>query len=152
MIEFIQAPPEHIEQILPQEAQAEPLNLALGHQAIANGIVTLEQAVVARDEDCILGVGGVTEVWPGVARIWALFSQKLIDEHAPSLARRVQRGVSQLWMSRRYHRLECTVLTDHEKGIEFLRWLGFEREGRMRKYTPTGEDSYLYAKVERDGV
>ncbi len=150
MIEFIQATPEDIALILPQEAQGDPLSVGLGQEAIASGQVPLDMAVVARDEDCILGVAGVTEVWPGVARIWALLSQKIIDEHPRSMSRRVRRGIDQLWMSRKYHRIECTVLANHLKGVEFMEWLGFEREGTMRKYTPTGEDAYLYAKVERD--
>ncbi len=150
MIEFIQATPEDIMRIVPQEQQSEPMALGIGQEAVLAGHVTLDKAVVARDEDVILGVGGVTDIWPGVGRIWGLFSQKLLDEHGPSLARRVQRGVSQLWMSRKYHRLECTVLVSHRDGIDFLVWLGFTCEGTMRKYTPTGEDAYLYAKVERD--
>lgn len=45
------------------------------------------------------------------------------------------------------HRLQCTVLADFDKGIRWMRRLGFEPEGTLRKYTTLGDDCVMMARV-----
>ena len=42
-------------------------------------------------------------------------------------------------------RVQATVLKENKKAIKWIEFLGFEREGLMRKYV--GGDHYLYARV-----
>ena len=45
-------------------------------------------------------------------------------------------------------RVQCTVRDGFPFLVKFIKMLGFEREGLMRKFGPEGDDYYLYARVK----
>lgn len=148
MIEFVQATKEDILSIEPQPLQCEPMAISCGKTLFEQDLVPLDSCAIAvRKDDRCIGAYGIIEMWPGVARCWALLSTDLIVDHTMSFCTRVKRDLDGL----EYHRIEATSKSDHEAGARFLEWLGFDLEGLMHKYTMAGEDMYLYAKV-RDGV
>jgi len=149
MIEFVQATEEQILSIDPQSSQSEIGGLELGREAIRAGLIPLEgRAIAIVDFDTCLGAYGYIEMWPGVARIWALFSETLLTHYWVSLSKNVRILVLE---DSTYHRIEATCHHNDKSGAVFLEWLGFQQEGLMRKYGPTGENFYLYARV-RDVV
>ncbi len=145
MIEFTQATNEAILSILPQEQQCD--SLYYGKEVFEQGLVPLDGLSVAVHEQgqCI-GAYGVIEMWPKVARVWALFSEELIVTHPAVLGRHICCDLERA-IQLGFHRIEATTGVCHEAGMKFLDWLGFTQECRMRRYTPDGLDTYLYAKV-----
>jgi hypothetical protein len=145
MIEFTQATKEDVLGVYPQAAQCEAESLQYGREVFEKDLIALEdRAVAVRDGERCIGAYGIVEMWPGVARAWALFSESLLKEHATLLSLHVRRDLLRM---DRYNRIEATTGKEHFAGCRFLRWLGFQREGLMRRYTPAGNDTYLYAKV-----
>ena len=146
-LQFVQATKEDILSIDPQLPQCASDTLNYGREAFERDLIPLEdRAIAIREDGHCVGAYGLIEMWPGVARIWALFSQSLLKEHAALLALHAKRDLKH-GEQFGFHRLEATTGVDHATGIAFLEWLGFQQEGLMRRYTPSGEDTYLYARV-----
>jgi len=147
MLEFVQATKEDVLGIEPQPAQGDAVALEFGREAFERDLIPLDGLAVAVHEDgeCI-GAYGLIEMWPGMARVWALFSESLISQHPVMLALHAKRDIRRA-AKLGFHRIEATTGADHTAGTDFLKWLGFEREGLMRRYTPAGDDTYLYARV-----
>ena len=53
--------------------------------------------------------------------------------------------VKELMIEHGFWRVAATVRVDFPAGASYLRYLGFQREGRMKKHEPDKTDSYLYA-------
>lgn len=73
------------------------------------------------------------------AVVWALLSKDL-----PMVA--VHRAVMRWLDACLIPRLETWVMVGHEEGERWAEMLGFEAEGRMKKFRPDG-DAWLYARV-----
>ena len=146
-MEFVQATKEDVLSIYPQLSQRDSVALSYGKAVFAEDLIPLDGCAIAMHEGgrCI-GAYGVIEMWPGVARAWSLFSEVLIEEHPRLLglhAHKDLRKADGLGL----RRIEATTDVNSEESWKFLEWLGFEREALMRKYGPSGEDMYLYARV-----
>jgi RimJ/RimL family protein N-acetyltransferase len=95
----------------------------------------------------IIGCGGFSLLWPGVADGWVIF-RKIMEKEYRRDAYSVILGM--LAAEIKEHgiwRIQATVRTDFPAGIKYAEGLGFVREGLMRKYGPDGSDRYLYALV-----
>lgn len=91
----------------------------------------------------VVGCAGVVTIWENRAYIWALLSPES-GRHFVQIHKAVRDKLATL----PHHRIEAAVDTNFAAGIRWIEMLGFEREGMMRKYTPNGMDSYLYARVK----
>ena len=89
---------------------------------------------------------GIIQIWPGLAEGWLLTSNQ-IEGYAVSLTRGARRYFKQVATELKLNRLQITV---NSRNIVAIRWadaLGFEREGRLRNYGPSGDDYFMYARV-----
>jgi hypothetical protein len=43
--------------------------------------------------------------------------------------------------------VEATVVCDFIPGVQWLERMGFELEGKKRKYGPDGKDHYSYSRI-----
>jgi len=146
-LEFVQATKEDVLSIEPQPPQGDTLMLEFGREVFERDLVPLpDRAIAIRDCGRCIGAYGLLEMWPGSARVWALFSEALIAQHPVLLGLHVKRDLERTWQDG-FHRIEATCDVDYEAGVRFLERLGFEREGLMRRYSPGGQDNYLYARV-----
>ena len=94
------------------------------------------------DGDIPLAIAGVANCEPGRGLAWAVLAPS-VDGYALAL----HRGVTRFLAMQTYRRLEAVVDCEHTTAIRWIERLGFEREGRMRKYAPTGRDCYLYSRI-----
>lgn len=148
MIEFRQATKEDVLSIYPQLPQCGLKMVSYSKEAFVRDFVPLEGcAISVHDGDQCIGAYGIIEMWPGVARVWALFSQDLITNHPTLLSLHVIRDLERTDHFK-FHRIEATAAADHKAAAVFLSWLGFARECLMRRYTVDGKDTYLYARVK----
>ena len=85
---------------------------------------------------------GIILQWEGRAFAWALVSE---DCCAHLFA--ATRAVARFLALRDERRIETTVRSDFAEGARWARMLGFEREGKMRAYSPDGRDYDLYARI-----
>ena len=87
---------------------------------------------------------GLAPQWPGRAIAWAILTPMPLGE-----LRAVTR-LGRVFLDRQagaYPRIEASVRPDWEPGLHFLRLMGFQSEGLLRKYDPLGQDHLMYARI-----
>ena len=94
----------------------------------------------------LIASGGLFKIWDGMAEAWFIPSE-LIKPHRRQVVKQLRDHIDQLSVENDYRRLQATSRSDFSAGQRFLEFLGFEREGLLRKYGPDGADHYLYARV-----
>lgn len=91
----------------------------------------------------VIACSGIMHMWENRAQVWALISGNSCWSFV-----RMYRAMSRYLAMQDVRRIEATVDDGFEEGHRMLKMLGFEYEGRMRAYLPTGADSHLYARVK----
>ncbi len=96
------------------------------------------------DDDEVIAVGGVTELWENRALAWSFIDARA-GKHFVALHKLVQDFLDMV----PYRRIEAETSCDFAPGHRWLRILGFHMEAeRMKAFQPDGSDSALYAKVK----
>lgn len=95
----------------------------------------------------LLGSGGVYPVWPNLGEAWVIPSN-LIHQHKRIFIQIVRKHLEDMTDKFAFTRVQATAKADFPKAQRFLEFLGFEREGLLRKYGVDGSDHILYAKIK----
>jgi hypothetical protein len=93
----------------------------------------------------VAACGGVAIQWPGFGVGWAITSD-LVDDYMLTFHKTFKRMIAHIERSRGLVRIQTTVHADHLVSRRWLKRLGFETEGLMRRYIG-GDDYYLMARV-----
>lgn len=95
-------------------------------------------------EDKIIMCGGVIcGGWPGIADVW-LIPSPLINQWPLGAVKVTKAYLDGAIKDLRLHRVQATI---EEKDVKWIEVLGFEREGKLRKFGPNKEDKYIYARI-----
>jgi RimJ/RimL family protein N-acetyltransferase len=97
--------------------------------------------------DCgeIVACCGVQPIFPHSGEAWVVFSEPGRSYvAAPGACRRVLEDIVSTY---RFSRVQASVRADNERDIRFVEWLGFSREGLLRRYGPEGADYLMYARI-----
>ena len=127
-----------------QDAQADSLAL-FSDPAYGAAIERGPYAFTARAGNVLLGCGGLVVEWPGRGVCWAIVSR-----HAGPYFREIHRAVSGFLTQAPVRRIEIAVKAEFAAGHRWARMLGMQHEGRMRAYSPSGDDYDLYARIRYD--
>ena len=110
---------------------------------------TSETAMVAYTglmNNGIFAIGGVYQLWQGVAEAFFIMSAKAYDK--PFTAAKYSRAMlDHIQEENQFNRLQASVNCNDEEAVRFINWLGFENEGIMKKYGLDGSDYYRYART-----
>lgn len=139
MRQFVPYRPEHFLQMVPTEGDT---GFMMDASARFHADYPASTYMV---DDTPVASFGITPLWDGVAEVWAVFDDRYIRDHGVMLVRSTKQFLDDL--SEKYHRLQCFVFANNERLKKFVETFGFEQEGLMKKYGPTGDDFYLYARV-----
>lgn len=90
--------------------------------------------------------GGVVDIWNGMGEMWMILNKDL-DGCKFEIIRTIRYEVDNLFDTQ-YHRLQATIDCANDAAIRFVEWLGFKREGVLRKYSHDRKDYYMYARVK----
>ena len=80
----------------------------------------------------------------GVGTVWVL-TTPLVEKYPLWFSKAVRNMLNAGTDLYKLERVQATVLKENKKAVKWIEFLGFEREGLMRKYV--GGDHYLYARV-----
>ena len=100
---------------------------------------------IIQDGHLVLSAG-VWQLWPGVGEAWLLPSARLLSRPRGPV-RIVRRFLDEIAKREGYTRVQATTHADFDRGERFLEWLGFEREGVLRKFGPDGSDHKIYSRI-----
>jgi len=103
-------------------------------------------AFTLEDDGEILAVGGAHIMWTGVAEAWVLVSPSG-KKHGRLFARYAKRRFEGMLQENAITRMQATIHVTDESAMRFVEWLGFEKEGLMRKYGVDGDDYIRVARV-----
>lgn len=132
--------PEHLQHLELQDAQ----QYMVSHICVQylKALQAVGPAASAEVDGRILACAGVAFQGFNMGVLWA-FVSKDAGRHFVKLDRCVRRLLSITNLKR----IEATTEVSFNQGCRWLTLLGFENEGRMRAYGPTGEDHYRFARV-----
>ncbi len=103
-------------------------------------------AFTALDDEDVVAVGGVAELWSNRGLAWA-FVDTRAGAHFLALHKAVQRVLDLV----PYRRVEAETPCEFRQGHRWLRMLGFQLEApRMKSFRIDGGDAALYARVKHD--
>ncbi len=80
----------------------------------------------------------------GVGTVWVL-TTPLVEKYPLWFSKAVRNMLNAGTDLYKLQRVQATVLKENKKAVKWIEFLGFEREGLMRKYV--GGDHYLYARI-----
>jgi len=97
----------------------------------------------------IVAVGGIVDYWSGVGEMWLMLTKQARKHDIFGLIAfgAIEKKMNELVKSHKLRRVEASVRADFPKAIKFIKALGFQYEGRKRKYTPDGKDLFIYARL-----
>ncbi len=99
-------------------------------------------------EGKLVACAGIVKEREGVGLAWALYPSSIGNYHIdPRIAKNM---IRELMDKHGFWRVAATVRCDFPAGASYLRYLGFEREGRLKQNEPDRTDSYLYAMVKNE--
>lgn len=136
--------PDHLRLMEAQAEQSddyrEMLKMNNGHwEKITNSFTVCR-------EDLIIACGGLVHHWSGRGELWIILSFKLDRSDMLFLHRTVKKFLDDCHDSG-YTRLEASVLEGFVAGHKWLKMLGFEPEGIMRSYDPSGKTHTSYSRI-----
>lgn len=93
-------------------------------------------------DDGICAIMGVEEGWTGIAKGWCIMGRD-----ADKYMIRITRAVINYLDNSPYCRVEAAIRSDWVSGARWATLIGFKKECRMRRFTPT-QDYDLYARIK----
>lgn len=108
-----------------------------------------DNAYTAIYESAIVAVGGLQVKWEGVGLLWLILTAdcKKYGIHSLFALEAIKEKMEYLIEKNNLWRAEAAVRTDFPQAIKMIEFLGFEREGLMRKYFPDRTDAILYSRI-----
>lgn len=96
----------------------------------------------------VLAIGGFANLWGGVWEAW-LLSAESIEVCGLSVARAIKKRFREVdaELGAKIQRLQAQAPVSHASAHKWIEWLGLAYESTARKYTITGEDALIYARI-----
>ena len=95
--------------------------------------------------DTVIACWGYIFLWKGVFDMWTIPSVH-VPKYIKSYVIEIKHWISRFMEIYKAHRLQTTTLVD-DSHRHWMKLLGFEYEGLMKKYAESGEDHLLWART-----
>jgi hypothetical protein len=111
-----------------------------------NDIVENSIAYTLLYNDEILCCGGVCIFREHFGEAWILCSCK-VEKHSLVAIRATKMIIENIISTYGIYRVQASIRCDWKRARRFIEFLGFQKEGIMRRYGPDGKDYILYARI-----
>jgi len=98
------------------------------------------------DNDKVVASGGVIFYWPGVGEGWMLVTKRA-RAYPLALIKVMKKGIDAASREMKLNRIHATVKCDDRQALRLAKILGFQVEGRLRRYGPDGKDYFMCGRV-----
>lgn len=142
MIQIVPLKPEHILGLKVQQVQSAMVNYITPKfaQEMCSEVAGPKCACIDGDE--VLGVAGIVQMHDTRGYAWSILGTGFRRGF-----KTIHRAILEQLDTCGFQRVEMAVDCEHLEGIRWAQRLGFELEGRMKKYTADGRDCYLFGRV-----
>lgn len=137
--------PDHIVLYRSKHVTTPDEELILTHLRYGDPNVMENHCRVWMSDDVPIAIAGVNIVWPGYGVVY-LFASTEAKMNPKSLVQWVRGRIQELEDRLELRRVEMTCPINHML-IKWGNLLGFEVEGILRKYSPSGEDHVVMSRV-----
>lgn len=133
----------HVAAIDLQPAQA-ALRATLTEEVVGN--LVRSRGIAITDRRRVLACAGLAPHWPGRSTGWALLSAGIGPNRFIAVHRLIAAALDR-HETRHPGRIEIQIDPDHAAALRWATILGFDVEGRLRRYLPDGRDMILMARI-----
>ena len=98
------------------------------------------------DGDVVLATGGVHPMWEGVGEAWLLVGKEGYNK-PKTVARYTDMLFQHIQEEHKLFRIQASVSVLDLTANRYAQWLGFQKEGIMKKNGPDGTDYVRYARL-----
>jgi len=137
----------HADQILAGRMNDEKNRPSFEFGQLSDKLVIADHSFTAIEDGEVIGAGGIYPLWPGVGEAWVVAAEAT-SRHKVLIARAVLGGLHALVERHGFHRVQAVAHVDWPAANRFLQWLGFEHEGRCKKYDAAGNDYERWAYID----
>ena len=92
----------------------------------------------------IIGAAGFIPMWDGVAECWFIGSDRI-----QTRLKTVIKTTKDIIGKMPYTRMHANVKADWAEAIRFAQFLGFKKEGLMKKFGPEGADYFVMGRIKK---
>lgn len=92
-----------------------------------------------------IAAAGIVRFYTGVGEAWVAVTKYSKDYIG--LPGAIKDLLEYLQTKHNFWRVQAPVKVDNPVTRRLVRWLGFQEEGVLRKYSPDGTDCYMYGRV-----
>lgn len=93
----------------------------------------LGPAHTAMVDGMVIGCAGVVMMWEGVGHAWAVFGE-LFPKFPVFMTKVTKNHIKQITEDYSMKRVQTLIESGNERNMRWAEYLGFEREGTMRRY------------------
>jgi hypothetical protein len=100
-------------------------------------------------EGKVVGIGGLNKWREGIGLFWLILTADCLKDglHGIVALTAIEGKVNELIKTNHLWRAEANIRVDFPQAIRMIEFLGFQKEGRMRKFFPDKTDGYLYSRI-----
>lgn len=109
-------------------------------------VVVKNLSFTAVNNGKIICSGGIYPIWHGVGDAWFVGSNTIYD-YPITITKLVKKTLNELMDINNFHRVQAYVRHDWEDAQRWIKVLGMQNEGTVRKYSTDGRDHILFSKV-----
>ena len=102
------------------------------------------------DEHAFLAAGGIHQIGEQYGYCWLVVTplQRDLEPQRLALFYAIRRVFIDAYLKHGYRRLEAHVSVNDHTAFRLLQALGFQREGRLRRFFNNSLDAYVYGWIE----
>ena len=137
---------DHAKEILGRSVNDEKIRPPIEVSQFVETMVVKNLSFTAVNNGKIICSGGIYPIWNGVGDAWFLGTNMIFD-HPLKVTKIVKKYLNELMNLNSFHRVQAYVRHDWEDAQRWIKVLGMQVEGVVRKYSPDGRDHILFSRV-----
>lgn len=137
---------DHAKEILGGSVNNEKIRPAIEVSQFVETMVVKNLSFTAVNNGKIICSGGIYPIWDGVGDAWFIGSS-IIHDYPITVTKLVKKTLNELMNLNSFHRVQAYVRHDWEDAQRWIKVLGMQVEGVVRKYSPDGRDHILFSRV-----
>ena len=137
---------DHAKEILGGSVNDEKIRPPIEVSRFVEPMVVKNMAFTGVLNGKIIACGGIYPIWDGVGEAWFLGTD-MVNEKPISVTRTVKNYLDVLMSDNNLHRVQAHIRHDWDRANRWIAFLGMQKEGVVRKFSPDGRDHILFSKV-----